>query len=66
MLVHAVAVRQGGIAERAVMMRDVPAVELEDQPSVPDEPLVLGATMIAPTKTAKLRARLLADACSRT
>ena len=45
---HPIAVGQRGIADRTVVMLDVPAMQLEEQAIVLDEALVLWATVAAP------------------
>ena len=45
---HPIAVGQCGIADRTVVMLDVPAMQLEEQAIVLDEALVLRATVAAP------------------
>ena len=45
---HPIAVGKRGIADRTVVMLDVPAMQLEEQAIVLDEALVLRATVAAP------------------
>jgi hypothetical protein len=50
---YPIASREGGVADGAVMVLDVPAMELKQQLIVLDEPFVLGATVtaLAPQQT---------------
>lgn len=44
----AVAVREAGVADGAVMVLDFPTVQLQDQSSLRNEPFVIGSAMVAP------------------
>ncbi len=48
---HAISGRDAWISETAMLMLDIPSVQLKNQPAVRNEPLILRAAM--PTLTAK-------------